>query len=120
MIRHAIADRTETNTPPMLAGIDGATVHEGDGMPAAAPRKIWRNAGWSNSWLAARVARRLVERHGFHRARRLALRQKVKHVTVVNGERTVLNGFYWLFWDLVAIDCGRVPQPSRFYLEQIP
>jgi hypothetical protein len=114
MIRHAIA---ETNTPPMLAGIDGAAVHEGDGMPAAAPRKIWRTAGWSNSWLAARVARRLVERHGVHRARRLALHQKAKHTTTVNGERHVTKPFLWLFWDLVAIDCGKVPQPVRFSLE---
>lgn len=116
MIRHAIA---ETRTPPMLAGIDGADVHEGVGMPAAAPRKIWRAAGWSNSWLAARVARRLVERHGFHRARRLALQQKHKHTTEINGEPCVTKPFYWLFWDLVAIDCGRVPQPSRFYMENV-
>lgn len=111
MIRHAIA---ETRTPPMLAGIDGADVHEGVGMPAAAPRKIWRAAGWSNSWHAARVARRMVERHGIMRARRLALLQKTKHVVIVNGERHVTKPFAWLFWDLVIIDCGKVPQPARF------
>ncbi len=113
----AIAPRTDTSVPPGLAGTDG-TVHTDDGMPPAVPTKVARDYGWSNSWLAIRVARRLVERHGFPRARRAALQQKAKHITLVNNERHVTDPFKWLFWDLVAIDCAKVPEPLHFQLER--
>lgn len=77
-----------------------------------------RPHGWSDHWHAARVARRLVMRHGFTEARRRALRQRNKHTTMLNGERCATNHFRWIYWDLVAIDTGRVPEPARFALER--
>lgn len=68
----------------------------------------------SEYWLPVRVARRLVERHGFHEARKRALRQKGIHPTALrNGCRTRNTPFLVIYWDIVALATGKVPEPAR-------
>lgn len=68
----------------------------------------------SEHWLPVRVARRLVERHGFPEARRLALQQKAIHATALRyGCRTRNTPFLVIYWDIVALATGKVPEPAR-------
>lgn len=106
------------SVPPALAGTDG-TRHKEDGRLAPGiainlPAHHLR----SNAWCAMRVARRLVHRYGFAEARTRAVRQKAKHLREVNGVRHITHPFRWLYWDLVAIDTGKIPEPARFALER--
>jgi len=101
--------------PPVLAGTDG-TNHKEEALfgiafnvPTAALR--------SNHWCAMRVARRLVQRYGGTEARRRAHQQKQKHVTIANHVRYVTHAFRWLYWDLVALDCNKIPEPVRWPCE---
>lgn len=71
----------------------------------------------SNAWLPKRVARRLVERHGFPEARRRALAQKGIHARALNhGVRTERTPFLIIYWDIVAVAAGKVPEPARHIL----
>lgn len=69
----------------------------------------------SESWSAMRVARRLVERHGFKAARQRALRQKACHSLALRyGSRDENTAFRIIFWGLVAVNAARFPEPARF------
>lgn len=71
----------------------------------------------SRHWQPARVARRLVERHGFPEARRRALVQKSIHGRALNqGCRSERTPFLIIYWDIVAVATGKVPEPVRHIL----
>jgi hypothetical protein len=68
-------------------------------------------------WLPMRVARLLVERYGFAEARRKAVRQGAKHQhRLKRGAITKHTPFLIIYWDLVALNTAKIPQPVRFLL----
>lgn len=61
----------------------------------------------SECWLPARVARRLVERHGPELAGRLALAQRHRHGVGRPGHWVRLDATRWVYWDVVCIAIER-------------
>lgn len=83
-------------------------------MPQTTPEVYTPRQHISESWSAMRVARRLVARHGFAVARDRAVRQKRVHALALNyGAVTARTSFWIIFWDLVAVNTARVPEPAR-------
>lgn len=85
-------------------------------MPHTAPSTY--AARQDDCWLPARVARRMVAKHGTGHARVLADEQRLKHkLRMRQSEIRRTTPFLIIYWDLVyqAIEkvARDVPQPTR-------
>jgi hypothetical protein len=98
----------QTDTPPDLAGPDGADVPRDPQLPPGPDSKLIIAFPLAKEMSAKMQARQLVSRIGRQDARLYAEQQRDNHTHRQDGIAYVHRPEQWLYWQVVADQCDKV------------